>query len=328
MKELQTTSFFKKPEGKVGSLFLIPILGGLGYGAYKIMPYVVTLLENTLYVSILSIGVFVLAYAIMDGKVRNLIWYLYKSVMRKITAIFIELDPIAIIETYVSELKHKILIMNEQLSDLRGQIENLSGIINKNKKDYDNFMSLAKTAKEQSKNELVITNSRKAQRTLDSNENFIALRNKIQKIYEVLHKMRGYSNVMVEDVSHEVEMKKVERKAIRKSYSIMKSALKIINGNSDEAEMFDSAMEHIAFDIRHKIGEMEDFMLASEDVISNMDLTQANLESKGLEKLDEWINALDKKYEAELYIPISANQKEHQVEFNTTNTKSNTNKYF
>jgi len=97
--------------------------------------------------------------------------------------------------------------------------------------------------------------------------------------------MKKYSAIMVDDIGHEIEIKKEERETIRTSHKIMKSAVNIINGNSDRKLIFDQAMEYIVDDIGMRIGEMERFMDVSADFMNGMDLEQGMLEEQGLKAI-------------------------------------------
>ena len=51
-------------------------------------------------------------YMILDPKTRNLTWYMYKSAMRWITSIFVKIDPIGILKSYVEDLRDNLGMMN------------------------------------------------------------------------------------------------------------------------------------------------------------------------------------------------------------------------
>ncbi len=85
------------------------------------MPYLITLLENTLYAAGLFIGVGALLYVLLDPKFRTLIWYIYKSIMRSVTGMFVQIDPIGILESYIDSLKDNLHKMDKQIGALRGR---------------------------------------------------------------------------------------------------------------------------------------------------------------------------------------------------------------
>ncbi len=125
LDSLKPKSFWEKPEGTTGMLFGTGLVLGGGYLLYKALPYLITLLENTLYAAGLFIGVGALLYVLLDPKFRTLIWYIYKSIMRSVTGMFVQIDPIGILESYIDSLKDNLHKMDKQIGALRGQMRKL-----------------------------------------------------------------------------------------------------------------------------------------------------------------------------------------------------------
>jgi len=281
-------SFWEKPEGKTGMLFMG--VGGAAalYFLYRVLPFLITIVENTLYLGILLAALGVVLYMAFDPKVRNLISFMYKSMMRWITGMFIQIDPIGILKSYVSDLKNNLRKMNKQIAGLKGQMRKLKSIMEENNANINNNLKLANQAKKHNKKAIMILKSRKAGRLQESNIKLSDLYKKMEILYRVLFKMYENSAILIEDVEDQVVVKEQERKAIRASHSAMKSAMNIISGNADKKEMFDRALEHIADDVSMKIGEMERFMEMSENFMNSVDLQNGVFEEEGLELLEKW----------------------------------------
>ncbi len=285
---LTPKSFWKKPEGKTGMLFMT-LLGSAGlYGLYKVLPFLIEIAENTLYLGVLLAVLGAIIYMVLDPKMRNLIFFMYKSFMRWITGLFIQIDPIGILKSYVDDLKNNLRKMNKQISVLKGQMKRLQQIINENKKNINSNLKLASAAKEKDKKGIMILKSRKAGRLQDSNLKLDGLYKKLEILYRVLTKMYENSEILLEDIDDQVMVKEQEHKAIKASHSAMKSAMNIIAGNNDKKEMFDRALEVIAEDVSMKIGEMERFMDMSTNFMDSIDLQNGIFEEEGLELLEKW----------------------------------------
>ncbi|MGY3795550.1 PspA/IM30 family protein [uncultured Aquimarina sp.] len=285
---LKPKSFWKKPEGKTGMLFMGLLGAGGLYGLYKVLPFLIQIAENTLYLGVLLAVLGALIYMVLDPKMRNLIFYMYKSFMRWITGIFIQIDPIGILKSYIDDLKNNLRKMNKQIAVLKGQMKRLQQIIYDNKKSINSNLKLASAAKEKDKKGIMILKSRKAGRLQESNLKLDGLYKKMEVLYRVLIKMYENSEILLEDIEDQVMVKEQERKAIRASHSAMKSAMNIISGNNDKKEMFDRALEVIAEDVSMKIGEMERFMDMSTNFMDSIDLQNGIFEEEGLELLEKW----------------------------------------
>ena len=215
---------------------------------------------------------------------------MYKSAMRAITGLFVQIDPIGILKSYVDDLKENLRNMNKQISKLRGQMHKLQELIINNRKEIESNLTLASKAKNTDKRSVVILKSRKAGRLKESNMKLEDLYRKMEVLYRVLTKMYENSEIMMEDIKDQVMVKEQERKAIHASNSAMKSAMNIISGNQDKRYMFDMALEAIADDVSQKVGEMERFMDMSENFMQSVDLQNGVFEEEGLKMLEKWEN--------------------------------------
>ncbi len=281
-------SFWERPEGKTGTILGIGLLAGGAFLLYKILPFLITLAANTLYLAGILIVLGALIYMVLDPKMRNLIWYMYKSLMRWITGIFVQIDPIGILKSYIDSLKDNLGKMDQQISKLRGQMHKLQEVILNNKKQIQSNLSMASEAKERNKESMMILKSRQAGRLTDSNLKLEDLYKKMEILYRVLTKMYENSEIMMEDIKDQVAVKEQERSAIRASHSAMKSAMSIISGDKDQRAMFDQALEAIADDVSAKVGEMERFMEVSSNFMDSVDLQNGVFEEEGMKMLEKW----------------------------------------
>jgi predicted nucleic acid-binding Zn-ribbon protein len=281
-------SFWKRPEGVVGAIFMLAILAGLGILFVTYLPVLVELAKNVLYLTLMIIAGAGLLYVAFDPKMRNLIWYGYKSVMRSLTGMFVTIDPIGILKSYVEDLEDNLGKMRKQIGALRGQMRKIQTLIEDNGKEIEDNMRLAQAARNADKDQQMLLASRKAARLQESNQKYSALYQKMEILYRILNKMHNNSEVLLEDTKDQVKVKEQERKAIRTSHSAMRSAMSVISGDPDKRAMFDMAMEAIADDVANKVGEMERFMELSANFMDSVDLQNGMFEEKGMKMLEEW----------------------------------------
>ncbi len=178
--------------------------------------------------------------------------------------------------------------MNRQISMLRGQMHKLQELILNNRKEIQSNLQLASKAKEADKQAVMILKSRKAGRLRESNLKYEDLYRKVEVLYRVLTKMYENSQILMEDIKDQVEVKEQERKAIHASTSAMRSAMSIISGDRDKRATFDQALEAIADDVSKKVGEMERFMEVSANFMQSVDLQNGIFEEEGLRMLEQW----------------------------------------
>ena len=104
----KSKSFWTRPEGITGAIFLMAgvfLLTRLVMGSIGAL---VAAFSTPLGMAAMLGALGVIFFIALDGKARNLVWYMYKSVMRWITGIFVQIDPIGILKSYVSELQSNL----------------------------------------------------------------------------------------------------------------------------------------------------------------------------------------------------------------------------
>jgi len=288
MSEVKRKSFWKRPEGVTGGLFVAAMLIGGGFLITSFISAIIGFLSSTIgiIISLLVLGVII--FTAIDPKARALVGYMFKSAMRWITGLFIKMDPIGILKSYVDDLKTNLRKMNRQVSQLRAQMHKLKELIINNKKQINNNLAEAGVAQREDRKPQVILNTRKAGRLKESNKKLEALYQKMEVLYRVLTKMYENSEIMLEDINDQVEVKEQERKAIVASHGAMSSAMNIIKGNKDKKAMFDMALEAVADDVSQKVGEMERFMQVSDSFMQSIDLQNGVFEEEGLKMLEKW----------------------------------------
>lgn len=287
-KNFKRKPYYKRPDGIVGTIFLLILLGAGIYGLYRVMPALIELAENALYLTLMLLVLAALLYVIFDPRMRTLVGFMYKSIMRSITSWFITIDPIGILKNYVRDLEKNLSQMSDQIGNVQGQLHKLTTLIDQNEGEVNNQLALASKAKEKDMDKQMVLASRKAARLKDSNEKYKNLKKKLEILQRVLNKMYSNSEILLEDTRDQIKVKEEERKAIRASHSAMQSAMNVIQGDSDKKVMFDEAIEVIADDVAHKVGEMERFMELSSGIMDSVDLQQGVFEDQGLKMLEQW----------------------------------------
>jgi len=282
--------FFDKPEGKVGKifLFLIGIAGAIGL--YKALPYIIALLQNTLYAMTLIGAIVLLIFLVTNKKVQNLFKFGFQMLMRSITGFFVELNPIAIIKIHIENLQNNHAKMNDHISKLSGEVRGLERKINENKQDIEKSLRIASSAKEKEEKGQAWIEARKAGRRRDGTIKLTDLLTKIQKIYTVLKKMYEVSGYVIEDLKDDVQQKEIEYKTIKQAHAALVSSMSILNGDPNERAMFEMALEKMEEEVSQKLGTMDRFMDMSASLVTSIDIEQGIFAEDGMKMLEEYEN--------------------------------------
>jgi phage shock protein A len=281
-------SFWKRPEGVTGAIVMAGLAAGLGFVLVSFGAAIIAALANTIVLGVTITALAALLYMVIDPKMRNLIWYSYKSVMRWITGLFVQIDPIGVLKTYIEDLRKSHRNMSKQIGALRGQMRRLDKTMSENQMNIEQSTKLAQKAKANNQQSQLALELRRIGRLKESNAKLEVLYKKMEVLYRVLKKMYDNSEILLEDLKDQVSIKEAERKAIHASHSAIQSAMNIISGNKDQRYMFDEAMEAMAEDVAMKVGEMERFMDLSTTFMDSIDLQKGVFEDEGLKMLEEW----------------------------------------
>lgn len=281
-------SFWQRPEGVTGAIFLLGLIAGGGYLVISNIAAITAFLGSVVNLSITLMVLAAIVYMVLDPKMRTLVGYMYKSIMRSITGWFVTIDPIGILKNYTDDLQSNLGKMSKQIGAIRGQMRKLKDIIGKNSKEIDTNLKMASRAQSQGNQNQMLLATRKAARLKESNGKYSKLHKKMEVMYRILTKMYQNSEILLEDTKDQVMVKEQEHKAIKASHSAMKSAMSVISGDPDKRAMFDQALEHIADDVANKVGEMEQFMEMSSNFMDSVDLQNGVFEEEGMQMLEKW----------------------------------------
>lgn len=320
MEDLKSKSFWQRPEGTTGMLVIGAAAVGLFFAAPALLGLVTTLtalVGQTLMLVVLGTALFLLMNIIFNKKVQILVRMGFKSVMRAITQRFVEIDPIGIMKNYVSMLNDKLEVMDQGRGKLRGQIKILQGKIRDADGKYENAMATMAVAQEKGmKGQMAIQGKQAGRMEKLSKATLAPLLAMLEVHLRALNKYYEVTESVIEDTKNEVDAKQIEREAITASYSVLMTAKKILNGGTDEREMFDMAMESVVTDLGMKVGEIEGFLENSKGFIDGLDLQNGVYEANALAKLQEW--------EAKADSVLLGNSKAQLLEYTTANSVLNT----
>lgn len=293
-------NFWQRPEGKVGIIVLagMILVGGVAFWS-TIVPWLVTMMADTLHLVYLTIGVVATLLVVTNKSFQYRVGLGFRLIMRYFTGIFVELNPIAIAEDHVQQMKKRQNITEEQIQTVNGQIQLLKNTIAKNKQDFDKNIGMARTAQQRASSTQdaeerlrmefqKARTARAASRLEQSNMTYQEILTKLQTIYKWLTNLSIHSQFFIDDTEDAVKQAKIKSKAVGSAFSAMRTALAIFKGNPDENEIYDLAMEKLANDTSIQLGMMEDIQRVSQNFIDTIDLQNGSVQTLALEKLEQY----------------------------------------
>jgi hypothetical protein len=291
----QLKSFWQRPEGKTGMIFIALVAAAAVYGWAQIVPFIVSMLADTLHMVELAAILGAILFVLFSPRTH----LLFRLIMRWVTGLIIDIDPIGILKDHLSQMRKRRDLMSQQISNVSGQIQYLKNVIGKNTAMANENMRLAAQAKkiatttadqnEQLRMALQMkAKANQAGRLQKSNLSYQQLLAKLQNIYDLLSKWAVHIDFYIEDTENEVKQAEIEYKTINTAYRAYRTALAVIKGSGDEKEIYNQTMEKLAEQAGRKLGEMEDFQRLAQNFMDTIDLENGAVETDALEKLDAY----------------------------------------
>lgn len=285
-------SYWSKPEG-ITSLLFVGALGAFGlYYWNRIAAFLIEVTENTLYLGFLLAVVALVVFLLTSKDVRMAAFFLFKTLMRKIAGLVIQLDPIAIMKIYIDDLKDKRAKMNTQIDTLAGQLAKLNKKINENNELIKTKFAEANKATQMSDRpgmkEAAQLATIEGAGLQDMNEKLFPLQRNMKTVLEFMEKVNKSADYIIKETEIKVKLKETEYQIVKESSNALRTAVSIFKGNPDKKFYFDESMEYIQDDMTRKLGEMKRAMDLSMDFINGVDIQNGILSDKGQAMLEAY----------------------------------------
>lgn len=288
------SDFWNRPEGKTAKYFILPaVIGVIGVALYKLLPFLITLMENMLYAGFLGGTILAIGWLLTSDWGRTRIFYVLQMISRALTSLFVNIDPVAILEAFSKDLKNK-------RKEVSGAITNMMGVRQKSMaarktkvKEMDEAMRLADAAEqignEEKINEMAekIARRQKAVEQLDENIAFadqtIEALNRIDRVIEYhINNSDDEKNELINN--NELALKMI----------VATSAAKEVLGDSEKLDIRNMARDVILDRTAKAKGEVEHILQSTKSLQGEMDLNQLALRTEGRAKLAQLREAVQK----------------------------------
>ncbi|RTQ53465.1 hypothetical protein EJV47_01625 [Hymenobacter gummosus] len=290
--DVEKRSFWSRPEGILG-LAVIVAAGGVGlYFFNEIVEFLIKVVSNTLQLGLLLGAVALLVFLLTSRDIRTGAFFLFKTLMRKMAGLIIQLDPIAILKIYIDDLKQKRQKMQGQIDTLAGQLVKLNKKINENndliKQKFAEANKASSMADRPGMKEASQLATIEGAGLQQMNEKLLPLQRNMKVVLAFMEKVNQSADYIIKETEIKVRLKEVEYKIVKESSSALRTAVSIFKGNPDKKFYFDESMEYIQDDMSQKLGEMKRAMDLSMDFINSVDVQNGILSDKGQAMLEAY----------------------------------------
>lgn len=295
-KQLGGDDFWQRPEGKLTKKLGFPLLliGG-AIGLYKILPFIITLLENTLYTIFLGLVLALVVFLLTNKQIRYTVSYAFQAIMRGLVGLIIDLDPVAFLKGLVQRLKKREEVVETNKGKLRGRMRDVADKIKAATKEMNISRQLAQAAYTQAQEEGGLrfkltyrSSARKAMRRRDRIITFKEMYRMMEVLFRGLEKLQMIVRYYVEDIEDEVEDALTRRETMNSAYLAYMAARGVLSENSEEAVKLELGLKRLADDYNSKFGQIEEFLSMASDMINGFDLQNMTLDAHAVEMFERW----------------------------------------
>ena len=286
MKELTAKSPWEKPGGTLAKVMLVVLIVALCVGLYYALPYLIELTKNMLTLAALVGVLALIVFLIMNDSSRNFFKNLYFVIMRKLTGLIVEIDPIAIVKGKIKEMKNRLVKIEDGISKMRGVHVKNEKALEANKKDLQDSLKKLQLIQKNGKMEEAVLLERHITQLDESVKKRTQNFEKSKLMIDILTKVKKSAEMKVKYTEEEIKLKEEDYELMKANHKALSSIKSLINPQTDDA--FDMAMEKMDTDISLYIGEMDEFLDSGVIDAINLDNALSSVKSQAI--LDKYNN--------------------------------------
>jgi hypothetical protein len=284
---------WKQPGGTLAKVGLWVMGGSLIYGLFKALPYLILFTQNIFTLVLLLMGLGCVLYVAFSPEMRRILKLIYLQICRKLTGLIVEIDPIAILENSISEMKKKLQTVKQRITDIGSTLVGMKSKLTEYKSEFKDNVETVKVIKESLVTKKLDAKQRMAyQGQLTIAQNNVSMLSeqiksqeerikKTEKYIDILEKLEIAATTKIKVAESTVEHKKDEYEQAKKMRSAVQSLTSIFSSSwltkSMEEQM---ALTVVSSTINDSIAEMNRLLDGSNDILINYDISSMANASK------------------------------------------------
>lgn len=275
---------YNKPGGKFAKIMGILAGCGIGYAFLKYaLPFLVASTAN-LILFVAELAVLAVLVGIVTSKpfwkALSLLWL---QIMRKLYGLVVNIDPIAILQNAISEMRKKLEIVDQNVTKLQAVLVKMRKKLQEYENNFERNVhirdaAIAKLNKEKDDMERMKLMSQKQladNEIARGQEQILRQRSRIEtseKYLKIMKKLQVMVKFKATDTENQVDYLKDDYEQAKAQQSAMKSISAIMKGCLTTSMEEELAMEKVMDTVNTSIAEMERLIDGSNDILVNFEL--------------------------------------------------------
>lgn len=277
-----------RPVDKViGGVLTAGVLAGGGTLLWWALPFLLPLLAGTMALVVGGIALFAVLYVASDSSSRSLLARAYRLLIAKAGLALIRYDPIGALRDHIVQLRLRAEEFLQHRTTLKGIVHNLSDTLTALKREIEELLDQASTAKEMGDTDSLSKFASKAERRRETYEYLEGQRAQLEKVEIVLGKLAKEAGDVIEDCEDELSQLTLRDKASAAASGALRSAMDIL-GDTDLLSQHREAVAVIEERVGRRLAEIDMAMDKTTGLISGLDVKNATVDKKALAAVLEY----------------------------------------
>ena len=279
---------WQQPEKMAGRVVLLGLAGAAVYYWGVILPFLVDMVFDTVKLGI-GLGVlFVLFLLATNKRIHAGLWYAGQRILRTAAGIFVNTDPIGIMEDYIRNTEKEARKMDAEVTNIEGAHELVKRKLAANTTQMQEYLSLASAATRQNEKDMAESYASRAAQIQDYNQRLMPMATTTANVTVVMRQILKAALRQIDGSKFKVNLLKDEYELVKRTSSGMRAAMNILRGDPDKKYFFDLATDRVAQDMAQQLGQIKQAMRYSQEFVKEMDIQNGVMSEKGQRLLEKY----------------------------------------
>jgi hypothetical protein len=281
---------WQKPEKMAGRVVLLGAAGAAVYYWGVILPFLVDMVFDTVKLGIGLGALFVLFLLVTNKRIQAGIWYAGQRVLRTMAGIFVNTDPIGIMQDYIRNTEQEARKMDAEVTNIEGAHELVKRKLAANTAQMKEYLALASSAARQNEKDMAESYASRAAQLEDYNKRLQPMATTTANVSVVMRQILKAALRQIDGSKFKVNLLKDEYELVKRTSSGMRAAMNILRGDPDKKYFFDLATDRVAQDMAQQLGQIKQAMRYSQEFVKEMDIQNGVMSEKGQALLSKYQN--------------------------------------
>ena len=296
-------SFWKRPEGPFGAVALGAILIAGAYGLYVILPFLITLLQNTIYAGALAAVVAAVLWLAFNPTFRTAVKNLFQNTVRWFASWVVETDPIGILRNNLDDMKQAKADLDQTVQRFAGSEERLKRSIAAKQDEINSLGHKASKAEQMAgstqdameKERLLLerqTFLEKAGLLMQGVKQLQALEDETSKMLTTFQHWSQIADSKIARTENKVNFLAEQRKMILDAKATLGVGQRLLRGNPEQLKMVEMALDYLEDDTSRTLGEIREFSHYTDKLLTDEQIESGAAADEAAAKFAEFSQKL------------------------------------